>query len=511
VPCTRDKIPPSAYEEYMLIFSDIDFTNTGFITREEVTAALSLNNIDLGSTDRVNSFLDAMDSLNNNRIRAEPFACCLYALSLQYQESLNPMHYAVFPDSDIKLEVSNIWLRRRRAALRLLEEPNTSILAGVIGAFIIATILLSTFSFILETYPLYYSTSSEIFFWIEIGSTIVFSIELFLRFALTTNKRTFFLQPLNLIDLLAIIPCYIELMVSTSGTGASAGVLRAVRLFRIFRLMKISRYITWMRVFGRTLGLSMPPLGMIFVMTSISVVVFSTIEYYWERGTWNAATMTWMNDIDGTPSLFSSIPATFWWCIVSMTTVGYGDMVPTTNMGRFIAVIAFFIGIMLLAIPISVVSGNFHTEYKRMDNLRRIRAEHSAGKAWKPIVTSSDYLTRSVSNDESVAPLSVSGDQSSSSAQVDVGTHLPLGSQDSSFELLNDQTDPTTDSDLSKNWAAPFLRSCLQIIRASRRKLSASLKQAELVNKSDFADQLGSLLTSLSSEDRVGAIFSSQS
>jgi hypothetical protein len=221
--------------------------------------------------------------------------------------------------------------------------------------------------------------------------------------------------------------------------------------------------------------------------------------------------MTWMNDIDGTPSLFSSIPATFWWCIVSMTTVGYGDMVPTTNMGRFIAVIAFFIGIMLLAIPISVVSGNFHTEYKRMDNLRRIRAEHSAGKAWKPIVTSSDYLTRSVSNDESVAPLSVSGDQSSSSAQVDVGTHLPLGSQDSSFELLNDQTDPTIDSDLSKNWAAPFLRSCLQIIRASSRKLSASLKQAELVNKSDFADQLGSLLTSLSSEDRVGAIFSSQS
>jgi hypothetical protein len=108
-------------------------------------------------------------------------------------------------------------------------------------------------------------------------------------------------------------------------------------------------------------------------------------------------------------------------------------------------------------------------------------------------------------------PLSVKEDQASSSTKADVGTHPPLVAQDSSFDLLNDQTDPTVDSDLSRNWAAPFLRSCLQIIRTSRRKLSANLKQAELVNKSDFADQLGNLLTSLSSQDRVGAVFSSRS
>ena len=79
-----------------------------------------------------------------------------------------------------------------------------------------------------------------------------------------------------------------------------------------------------------------------------------------------------------TPSAPQSIPETLWFTIVTMTTVGYGEVVPITALGRAITVAAMFVGILLLAIPISVISNTFHAEYARVESLRRLRRDHEA-------------------------------------------------------------------------------------------------------------------------------------
>jgi hypothetical protein len=118
---------------------------------------------------------------------------------------------------------------------------------------------------------------------------------------------------------------------------------------------------------------------------SIAILLFSTVVYYAERGTWDSATQTWYRDASygvdelggPLPSPFTSIPATFWWCMVTMTTVGFGDVVPVTGLGKAIASFTFISGVMLLAIPISVISGNFHGEYAHMRRLQMLKAEHA--------------------------------------------------------------------------------------------------------------------------------------
>lgn len=146
-----------------------------------------------------------------------------------------------------------------------------------------------------------------------------------------------------------------------------------MRLVRIFRIFKVSRYLPWVRVFTNALALSLQPLVMLVLVVGIAVVLFSSVMYYAERGEWSDAEGAWMRPADPAgaragpvPSPFQSIPAAFWWCIVTMTTVGYGDVFPVTPAGRFIAALASLSGILVVAIPVSVISTNFTGEYGKL-------------------------------------------------------------------------------------------------------------------------------------------------
>jgi voltage-gated potassium channel Kch len=174
------------------------------------------------------------------------------------------------------------------------------------------------------------------------------------------------------VDLLAILPFYVELMLPGSGGSSSAAIIRVIRLVRIFRVFKVARYLPWVRIFANALVLSVQPLLMLVLVVLIALTVFSSAMYYAERGEWDAAQGAFMRVVDGevSKSPFQSIPASMWWGIITMTTVGYGDVFPVTGAGKFIASVAALSGILVVAIPITVISTNFNAEYGKMQKER---------------------------------------------------------------------------------------------------------------------------------------------
>lgn len=143
-----------------------------------------------------------------------------------------------------------------------------------------------------------------------------FTFELLTRFVVSPEKKKFFLRALNIIDLISIIPFYISLIVSSRKFGTPLYIMRVLRLSRVFRVIKLSRYITTMKVLGKTVKASIKDLWTMCFLILIGTVLFGSLAYYCEQ--WNERTV------------FNSIPISCWWALVTITTLGYGDMAPIT-------------------------------------------------------------------------------------------------------------------------------------------------------------------------------------
>ena len=260
-----------------------------------------------------------------------------------------------------------------------MDDPSSSKAAQLIAAVVMVMIIISCVAFVVRTLPQYVEqedsdgpNSSSSWSIIEDMCIIVFSVEFALRISTCPSKLKFIREPLNIIDFVAILPFYVELIAGASSGGAT--VMRIIRLVRIFRVFKISRYIPWLRVFSNALILSLPPLTMLILVVMLAVVLFSSIMYYAERGEWDNEKKKWIRTDPRTEvsevSPYQSIPDSFWWCIVTLTTVGYGDVTPITGIGRLIASIASLSGILVVAIPVSVISTNFNSEFQKLQRQR---------------------------------------------------------------------------------------------------------------------------------------------
>merc|ERR1711934_1274424 len=163
---------------------------------------------------------------------------------------------------------------------------------------------------------------------------------------------------MNVIDLVAILPFYVELVCDAAGVSVDISILRLLRVVRIFRVFKLSKYSTNIQLCATVMIDSKDSLGLMVFMLSIVGVVFASFEFYCEKGTWNDQLGYYVND-DGNRSYFDSIPATMWWCVVTVMTVGYGDLYPITVPGKLVAAGAMVCAIVIMALPISVVGSNF--------------------------------------------------------------------------------------------------------------------------------------------------------
>lgn len=242
--------------------------------------------------------------------------------------------------------------RFQRAVFLLVEHPDSSLSARIVAFFSIFVIVVSTVSFCLETIPEFKnffakdnrmfrnftndSSTIEIdegtgtvevqgqgdsggpefgnlFFIIEFSCICWFTIEFILRFLSCPEKIKFCKSFLNIIDFVAIVPFFVNLAINEEGGqgGGSFAVLRVFRLVRVFRIFKLSRHSRGLQILGKTFKASVQELCLLMFFMGIGLVLFSSAIYFAEYG------------IEGTE--FTSIPAAFWFSIVTMTTVGYGN------------------------------------------------------------------------------------------------------------------------------------------------------------------------------------------
>lgn len=271
----------------------------------------------------------------------------------------------------------------------LFEYPESSSAAKSVALVSVFVIVISIFIFCLETLPEFredhdfspgftqvingtqdsssanpssdlFAYLTDPFFIVETICIIWFCFEVCVRFVVCPSKRDFFNNIMNIIDIVSIIPYFVTLgteLATTPGDDVNSGqnmslaILRIIRLVRVFRIFKLSRHSKGLQILGQTLKASMRELGLLIFFLFIGVILFSSAIYFAE--------------VDEPQTQFVSIPDGFWWAVVTMTTVGYGDMCPITMGGKMVGTLCAIAGVLTIALPVPVIVSNFNYFYHR--------------------------------------------------------------------------------------------------------------------------------------------------
>ncbi|XP_076877657.1 shaker-related potassium channel tsha2-like [Brachyhypopomus gauderio] len=286
-----------------------------------------------------------------------------------FKEEDRPM-----PSSDFQRQV---WL--------LFEYPESSGPAKAIAVISVIVVVMSIILFCLETLPEFkedrdalhknHATNGTIngektnpfldpFFFVETLCITWFCFELLVRFCSCPSKSAFFKDIMNIIDIVAILPYFITLFLDLSEQqgkaqqATSLAILRVIRLVRVFRIFKLSRHSKGLQILGQTLNASLRELGLLIFFLLIGIILFSSAVFFAES--------------DDPDSGFTSIPASFWWAVVTMTTVGYGDISPVTVGGKIVGSLCAIAGVLTIALPVPVIVSNFsyfyHKENRQCDH-----------------------------------------------------------------------------------------------------------------------------------------------
>ncbi|XP_076084347.1 potassium voltage-gated channel protein Shaw-like isoform X11 [Mytilus galloprovincialis] len=189
----------------------------------------------------------------------------------------------------------------------------------------------------------------EAFFYIECASNAWFTFEIIIRLIVAPYKLEFLRAPVNIIDIVATLSFYLDFLLTK--LKQESDILEFFSIIRIMRLCKLTRHSSGLKILIHTFKASARELLLLVFFLVLGIVVFAALIYYAERIQYNPD-----ND-------FTSIPIGLWWAIVTMTTVGYGDMVPKTYVGMFVGALCALLGVLTIALPVPVIVSNFALFY----------------------------------------------------------------------------------------------------------------------------------------------------
>lgn len=239
--------------------------------------------------------------------------------------------------------------------------PENKDLSYYFDLVLMTLILLNAVALILESVPSLAGSYGPFFRIFNLISVIFFSIEYVLRiWAITSDphyahpflgRLRFLVTPFALIDLLAILPFYITFL------GVDMRVVRIFRIFRIFRLFKLVRYAKALRIINGVIKNKKEELVIILFFILFMLLIVSCLMYFVEH--------------EAQPDKFASIPETMWWGVATLTTVGYGDVYPVTNLGRLLAGVIAVLGVGLFALPTGILAAGCAEEIDRVKSAEK--------------------------------------------------------------------------------------------------------------------------------------------
>jgi voltage-gated potassium channel len=189
----------------------------------------------------------------------------------------------------------------------------------------------------LDSIEAYHRLYGRLFYILEWTFTVLFTIEYILRLVSIQRPWGYALSTLGIIDLLAIVPSYLSIFFA----GAhSLLAFRALRLLRIFRIFKLTHFLTEMEFLQAAINSSLKKISIFMLVVLGLVIIMGSVMYL----------------VEGRANGFTSIPESIYWAIVTITTVGYGDISPVTPLGKFIASFMMFIGYGIIAVPTGIVT-----------------------------------------------------------------------------------------------------------------------------------------------------------
>ena len=243
----------------------------------------------------------------------------------------------------------------------------------IVDVFLIALITISVLAVVLESVPELELEYESVFYWLEVFTVIVFSIEYLLRiwtcveakrgpmsaWDATTKRIRFMLTPYAIIDLLAILPFYLVLL------GAIGNVdMRFLRALRLLRILKLTRYSSAFDMLITSVRENVKSLMAAFFVLITVMLLAASGMYFFER--------------DAQPGAFRSIPAAMWWAFSTLTTVGYGDVTPITAAGKVFGAVITVFGIGMVALPTGILASG----YAHQIRIRSRRFRSKADEAW---------------------------------------------------------------------------------------------------------------------------------
>ncbi|MFC2120778.1 ion transporter [Bacteroidota bacterium] len=236
----------------------------------------------------------------------------------------------------------------RKKLYEIIFEADTK--AGKLFDIILLIVIIISVAFVmLESIPVINNDYGNILKNAEWTITILFTLEYILRIIIVKNSFAYIKSFYGIIDLMAILPTYLGIfIIGTQGLI----VIRALRLFRVFRIFKLTRYTAAGKTIMTALKNSGAKIGVFLFGILMVIIILGTIMYL----------------VEGEENGFTSIPKSVYWAIVTITTVGYGDISPQTPIGQVLAGIAMILGYAIIAVPTGIIIAEFTIEKLRKQN-----------------------------------------------------------------------------------------------------------------------------------------------